>query len=787
MERKKQADIESAKEISWDDVEILIVGAGTMGASLVQAYAQSNFNVGVVDINDEILGFALDTINKELESAQKGGIFSEEQVSEIKQRILTTTSYEKACRGKNLKLVIETATENIEIKKKIFRTLDKLCPENVVLATNSSSLDTNILAGMTKRPDKVVWMHYFYLPHKNRAGEYAGTEKASSESLGIAAKYMKLAGKVATPILSSRKGGAADVIFVSLLLEAARMVDEGLDIPSIEAAGKKAFNMPVGFLGLMDATGIPLGIFTMYSFSDSSNPEDPLYKVYRNFFAPPESYKRLLEKYQRALDKSEIKWLSGDEARMEPQDLTLVEKLKNRFLAVGFMTAIESVEAGVIAMDEVETLCQNAFLWQEGPFALMNKMGIGDVEKIIRERKELADQKKIHFPIPQLLVTQAQKKESWPLKLRPVIFSREKKDKAARIVLSNPKAANALDNQVFSDLKTFFERANRDEKVAAIIFDTAPIKTFIAGANVSDFLKNINQGNYQGIKKDTALWQDVIFHTMTGGGKPKIVIVDGAAFGGGVEVALAFAQDPDSLVIITERTSFTFPETRLGIYPGLRGTLTLPQAIYKATGDSELALAMSRYYVLAGGTTTSSPRMIKYLGLADFIVRSNKRDEVADILVQAICENRGKSLNRAQIEALNIEELPSELTFEEKEELRCMNDLFLKSDLIPTLYGYGRGQVEIFLSGDSKAYAQRIARRVANNSPHAVYVAERLISQGFDLFLKGKPQDEIAKWELDYFLVPTFQHPDALEGLKALVERRFPEFNRMYPLGIKGE
>ena len=60
------------------------------------------------------------------------------------------------------------------------------------------------------------------------------------------------------------------------------------------------------------------------------------------------------------------------------------------------------------------------------------------------------------------------------------------------------------------------------------------------------------------------MWQNVIFHEMTGGGKPKIAIVDGAAFGGGVEVAMAFALDPDSLVIATERTSFTFPEIRLG-------------------------------------------------------------------------------------------------------------------------------------------------------------------------------------------------------------------------------
>jgi enoyl-CoA hydratase/3-hydroxyacyl-CoA dehydrogenase len=784
MERKEHStktDKKTARGITWDDVEVLVVGAGTMGASITQAYAQSGFNAGVLDVSDKILGRAFKAIDAELESARRAGIFSDSQVSEIKGRILATTSYEQACQGRSLKLVIETATENIEIKKEIFRKLDKLCPAHVVLASNSSSLDVNILAKETNRPERVVWMHYFYLPHKNRAGEYAGTDTASKESIEVAAKYMKLAGKVAAPILSSRKGGAADVIFVSLLLEAARIVDEGHDIPAVEAAGRKAFNMPVGFLGLMDATGIPLGIYTMYSFSDSSNPDDPLYKVYQNFFTPAESYENLLEEYKKAKDKSGVRWVSEEEAKKEAKDPMLVDILKRRFLAVGFMTSVEVVEAGVIEMEEVDKLCQNAFLWREGPFAMMNKMGTGEVLRIVTERMELSHKKEINFPIPKLLISQAQKNEPWPIRLSPVIFSLEREGKAARVMISNPQSANSLDNQVFEDLRSSFRKANEDEKVKAIIFDSAPIKTFIAGANVPFFIRNIKAGTFKELRDDVIRWQDIIFHEMTGRGKPKIAIVDGAAFGGGVEVALAFAHDPDSLVIVTERTSFAFPETRLGIYPGLRATLILPRLIYKATGDSELAVALSRYYILAGGTMTSSPRMIKYLGLADFLVPARKRDEAAETLVQAIVGNGGKPLTRQQIEALKIAELPSELTFEEKEEVRLVKDLFLKPDLIPTLYAYGRGQTEIFLSWESRDFVQRIARRVANNSLQAVFMADWLISKGFDDFLKEKSLQESAQWELDNYLLLFFRHPDALEGLTALVERRFPEFNRRFP------
>ncbi len=781
MARKKISGKSAAGSITWDDVEILVVGAGTMGASITQAYAQSGFNVGFIDISEEIIQRAFETIDRELEAAQRAGIFSAPQVREIRGRILATTKYEEACRGRNLKLVIETATENIQVKKEIFRTLDRLCAPHVVLASNSSSLDVNILARETGRPDRVVWMHYFYLPHKNRAGEYAGTDTASEESIALAARYMKLAGKVAAPILSSRKGGAADVIFVSLLLEAARMVDEGFDIPTIEAAGRKSFNMPVGFLGLMDATGIPLGIYTMYSFSDDSNPDDPLYTAYGNFFTPPESYKKLLEKYRKAEDKSRVRWVPEEDARKEPEDLMLVDTLKNRFLAVGFMTAGEVVEAGVIDIEEVDRLCQNAFLWREGPFALMNRMEVREVMRIVTERMELSHRNEVNFPIPRLLISQAQKDEPWPTKLSPILFSREKKGQAARIMISNPQTANALDNRVFEDLREAFREANEDDRVKAIIFDSAPIKTFIAGANVPHFIAHIRQGNFQAVKENTAFWQEVIFHEMTGSGKPKVAIVDGAAFGGGVEVAFAFALDPDSIVIATDRTSCTLPETRLGIYPGLRGTLTLPQLIFRRTGDAELAVALSRYYILAGGTATSSPRLLKHLGLVDFLVPARQRDEAADVLVKAIIDNGGKSLRQEQLRSLKVEELPSELTFEEKEELRVMKDFFLKSDLIPALYAYGRNLTPIFLSGESLALAQRVARRVAGNSFHAVCVADWLINRGFDRFLEGESLDELARYELENFLILTFQHPDALEGLTALVERRFPEFNRRYP------
>ncbi|UCF79071.1 MAG: enoyl-CoA hydratase/isomerase family protein [Candidatus Eiseniibacteriota bacterium] len=768
------------KSIGWEDIEVLFIGAGTMGASLAQAYAQNGLNVGILDVSDVIVQKAFDTISGELDAAT-GRIFSPSEVEAIKARILGTTSYEEACRGRNLKLVVETATERIDIKKEIFKKLDKLCAPHVVLATNSSSLDTNVLAFVTKRPDKVVWMHYFYLPHKNRAGEYAGSDTASEESINTAARYMKLGGKVSTRIWSSRKGGAADVVFVALLHEAVKMLQEGHDVATIEAAGKNAYNMPLGFLALMDSTGLPVGLYSMKSFSDSSNPADRLYKTYRNFFEPTRNYIELMKKYDRAEDKSQVRWASEAALKKPPKSPAAVKKLAERFLGVGFATSVEVVDANVIEMEDLERLAQNAFLWAEGPFTIMNRIGIRESFRMVKQRAALARKERRAFPVPELLKKQARSGKPWPLKMSPVFYGQELDGKLARITISNPKNANAMDNLVFKEWEKAFEKAKKDPKVKAIIFDSAPIKTFIAGANVGGFIDRIRKKQFDHIKRDTAMWQEVMFRKMTGRGKPKIAIVDGATFGGGVEVAMAFANDPNSVVIITERTSFALPETRLGIYPGLRGTLLLPQLIYRATNDAELAVAIARYYILAGSTVTSSPRLIKYLGMADFLVPAHTRDQVAETIARAIVKKKGKALTKRELKALGIAELPTELTLEEKEELRVMKDLFLKPDLIPTLYAHGRGQAPLFLSGDEKALARRVATRVSANSPHAVAISDWLISKGFDDHLKGVSTEKLAERELENYLVPTFEHPDALIGLEALVNRRFPEFRRSYP------
>ncbi|MFI5251303.1 MAG: 3-hydroxyacyl-CoA dehydrogenase/enoyl-CoA hydratase family protein [Bacteroidota bacterium] len=766
---------------TWNDIEVLVVGAGTMGASLAQNYAQNGFCVGLLDVSDEILNRGFSIIEQELNGA-KGRIFSPAEVAAIRERIIGTTDYNVACKSKSLNLVVEAATERLDIKKEIFKCLDSLTAPHVVLATNSSSLDSNVLAKVTKRPDKVVWMHYFYLPHKNRAAEYAGTDTASEQSKNVARKYLKLGGKIATHVMGSRKGGVADIIFVALLLEATRMLEEGYAIADIEAAGKKAYNIPIGFLELMDATGLAIGLFSMYSFSDGSNPNDPLFKVYGNFFKPRQNYINLVELSNKSQDKSAVRWIRDGALQSHQPDAKVVNALSDRFLAIGILSSTECVDAGLITKEDLDLLTQNAFLWRKGPFQIMSELGGKRIEEIINKRTGIAEKQRQDFPVSALLKKMMKEKKFPAPAIRSVYTESEREGAVRRIVLSNPRASNAMNNDVFEALNRQFSEANNDKRCKVIIFDTAPIKSFIAGADVRLFIERVKAKNFTAIKDDTAEWQRVIFKVMTGTTKPKIAIVDGQAFGGGVEVATAFALDPHSIVLITNRTSFALPETRLGIYPGLRGTLNLAQLIYNHTHDLETAAGLARYFILGGGLATSSPQMIYNLGCADAIIPQHRRDEIAGLIAKAIIDNSGKILTATQLNNLKFERLNTALSFVEKTQTQIVRDLFNQSDLVPTLYAQGRSHLPVQYTGEMKTFADRAVRRVAANSPNAVMLSNFLISRGLEGFMNGIDNHTLAEFELEHHLQQVFEHPDALIGLEAMVNGKFPDFKRKYPL-----
>src|SRR5688572_23213862 len=135
-----------------------VIGSGTMGNGIAQTAASNGFEVVMSDIQQDFLARGLQNIGKSLDRFVKKETITEENKNEILGRIKTTTNLEDL---KDCSLVVEAATENFEIKKQIFAKLDEIAGEDAILSSNTSSISITKIAATTKRPDKVIGMHFF--------------------------------------------------------------------------------------------------------------------------------------------------------------------------------------------------------------------------------------------------------------------------------------------------------------------------------------------------------------------------------------------------------------------------------------------------------------------------------------------------------------------------------------------------------------------------------------------------------------------------------------------------
>lgn len=212
------------------------------------------------------------------------------------------------------------------------------------------------------------------------------------------------------PLRRERKGGAVNLILTALLLEAARMIDDGFDIPTIENAAHGVFQIPEGIFFLIGRFGTAKLTEVLESYAERSGPEDALFRVYHNFFAPAACLTQ----------KSESKRLfvgSAPEAPhlMPVNDPMQVDLLKVRFMGTVFMTAAEVVDSGIQDLKTIDRLCRQDLGWKEGPFAMMNRIGIGEAMRIVTKKLEQSHRVEINFPVPALLIEQVRRGEPWPL------------------------------------------------------------------------------------------------------------------------------------------------------------------------------------------------------------------------------------------------------------------------------------------------------------------------------------------------------------------------------------
>ena len=233
---------------------IAVIGAGTMGNGIAHVFAQNGFTVQLIDLNEAQLEKAVSTISKNLDRQVAKGSLTEEQKAQTLANLSTSNSIETGVA--NAELVVEAATENVDLKLKIFQTLDANAPANCILASNTSSISITKIASVTNRPSQVIGMHFMNPVPVMKLVEVIRGYSTSNEVNEKVFEISKQLGKVPVEV-NDYPGFVANRILMPMINEAIYTLYEGVaGVEEIDTVMKLGMGHPMGPLRLADFIGL---------------------------------------------------------------------------------------------------------------------------------------------------------------------------------------------------------------------------------------------------------------------------------------------------------------------------------------------------------------------------------------------------------------------------------------------------------------------------------------------------------------------------------------------------
>tara|TARA_B100000927_G_scaffold34834_1_gene25041 strand:+ start:1436 stop:2326 length:891 start_codon:yes stop_codon:yes gene_type:complete len=251
---------------------IAVIGAGTMGNGIAHVFAQSGYQVSLIDLSEEALERALRTITKNLDRQLAKEKISAEDKAQTLDRISLNTSMDKGIEG--AELIVEAATENTDLKLKIFKQLDELAQEHTILATNTSSISITQIAAVTNRPDKVIGMHFMNPVPIMKLVEIIRGYSTSDEVTSTIMSLSKSLGKIPVEV-NDYPGFVANRVLMPMINEAICTLHEGVaGVEEIDTVMKLGMAHPMGPLQLADFIGLDVCLAILQVLHDGfGNPK----------------------------------------------------------------------------------------------------------------------------------------------------------------------------------------------------------------------------------------------------------------------------------------------------------------------------------------------------------------------------------------------------------------------------------------------------------------------------------------------------------------------------------
>jgi enoyl-CoA hydratase/3-hydroxyacyl-CoA dehydrogenase len=560
-----------------------VIGSGQIGPDIALYFSKVLHRHGVpvvvVDIAEKALKSGEVRVKGKIGRGVKSRAFKKEEADAMIANITWTTDYSQLS-GSDL--VVEAATEEVSIKKKIFAGVEKICADTTLFASNSSHMEPEVIFGEVENKERCLVTHYFFPAERSIIVEIIPGKDTSSEVTDFVMAFYEMIGKA--PIrVKSRFGYAIDPIFEGIFIAAVLMVEKGLGtVMQVDAMVQKALGLGVGPFTAMNLTG-------GNPIVQHGAPE--LHEKIMPWFHSP----GLLENQIRLGKPWETTFVPDEVAYSE----NIFREVSDRIKGAYFGLVCEILDSGISNIGDLEMAVESALVIKP-PFQMMNRMGVDKALELVEAYAEEWP----GFKVPGVLVEQAGSGEPW---LIPMVF-REDRDDIAVVTIRRPGTLNALNGDVMSQLHTVFSVIKSDDHIKGAVLTGFGIKAFVSGADIQMLAGITNPEEGEAVSRKGQETLNLIENL----GKPVICAMNGLAFGGGNELAMACTARiaKKGLRVLAGQ-----PEPKLGIIPGYGGSQRFPRLV----GLSEA------WPILRSGNPVSSEQALQ-MGLISEEVEGNVLD-----------------------------------------------------------------------------------------------------------------------------------------------------------------
>jgi enoyl-CoA hydratase/3-hydroxyacyl-CoA dehydrogenase len=527
--------------------KIGVIGSGNIGPDIALHFSQTLCAHGVPVVVVDIIQAALDAGSKKAESkmskAAEKGIFKKEEADAIFKNMLFTTDYGKIA---DADFIVEAALESTDVKHKIFDQCQEICPKRAIFASNSSHMEPEEIFQKMKNKKRCLVTHYFYPAERNLWVEIVPGKDTEPALVEYLMKLYETLGKAPT-VVKGRYGYAGSTVFEGLLLATALTVEKGLAaVKQADAIAAKALGMGVGPFTAHNLAGG--NRITQHGLSEMNTKIMPWYR------SP-----KILDDQVR----SGLPWETAARGEVVEYSAETYEAVSSRILGAYFGMVCEIVDSGIASIGDVE-LGLDLGLAMTSPFGLMNKLGVRKALELV----EAYSKENPGFNVAKILAKQAASGKPWKI---PVVFREDRKD-VAIVKIRRPRVLNALNQEVFAQLREIFTRIKKDPKIKGAVLTGFGTRAFVSGADIGMLASQKTPEEAEALCLKSMAVLDLIENL----GKPVVCALNGLAFGGGNEMAMACTA---RIAKKGQRVFVSQPEPRLGIIPGNGGTQRFPRLV----------------------------------------------------------------------------------------------------------------------------------------------------------------------------------------------------------------